>query len=125
MLPSTFSWYAVQVHQTKYLIEIGFGADEAAWALGLVSRIAVPGQIALSNLCDRIGREWVWMIGNLGFVICYLCLIGLPNVPTPLLLYLMTVAQGTLGYSITSVRGPIPTEIFEGRGHVRKNNRQP
>src|SRR4051812_17898975 len=110
-----FSWYAVQVHQTKYLIEVGFGADEAAWALGLMSLVAVPGQVALGHLSDRIGREWVWMIGNLGFVICYLCLIGLRSAPMPLLLYLMVVAQGTLGYSIPSVRGPIPAEIFEGR----------
>ena len=80
-----------------------------------MSLVAVPGQVALGHLSDRIGREWVWMVGNLGFVICYLCLIGLRSVPTPLLLYLMVVAQGTLGYSITSVMGPIPAEIFEGR----------
>src|SRR5262244_3344660 len=109
-----FSWYAVQVHQTKYLIEIGFGPDEAAWALGLVSLVAVPGQVVLGHLSDRIGREWVWMIGNLGFVICYLCLIGLRSTPTLLLLNLMVVAQGTFGYSLTSVMGPIPAEIFEG-----------
>ena len=30
----TFAWYAVQVHQTKYLIEIGFTPRVAAWALG-------------------------------------------------------------------------------------------
>jgi MFS family permease len=110
-----FSWYAVQVHQTKYLIEVGFEPSEAAWALGLVSLVAVPGQIALGHLSDRIGREWVWMIGNLGFVICYLALIGLWSTPTPILLYAMIVAQGTLGYSLTSVMGPIPAEIFEGR----------
>jgi MFS family permease len=109
-----FSWYAVQVHQTKYLIEVGFKPGEAAWALGLVSLVAVPGQVALGHLSDRIGREWVWMIGNLGFVICYLCLIGLHGAPTPMLLYLMVTAQGTLGYSLTSVMGPIPAEIFEG-----------
>jgi MFS family permease len=110
-----FSWYAVQVHQTKYLIEVGFGPREAAWALGLVSLVAIPGQVALGHLSDRIGREWVWMIGNLGFVICYLALIGLWSTPTPILLYAMIVAQGTLGYSLTSVMGPIPAEIFEGR----------
>ena len=27
-----FAWYAVQVHQTKYLVEIGFGSTAAAWA---------------------------------------------------------------------------------------------
>jgi MFS family permease len=64
-----FTWYAVQVHQTKYLIEIGFGPSEAAWALGLVSLVAIPGQIAFGHLSDRIGREWVWTIGNMGFVI--------------------------------------------------------
>ena len=109
-----FSWYAVQVHQTKYLVEVGFGPGEAAWALGLVSLVAVPGQVVLGHLSDRIGREWVWMIGNLGFVICYLCLIGLRSAPTLMLLYLMVVAQGTFGYSLTSVMGPIPAEIFEG-----------
>jgi len=110
-----FSWYAVQVHQTKYLIEIGFAPGEAAWALGLVSLVAVPGQIALGHLSDRIGREWVWMIGNLGFIICYLALIGLRSTPIPMLLYVMILAQGTLGYGLTSVMGPIPAEIFEGR----------
>src|SRR5262249_21359604 len=110
-----FSWYAVQVHQTKYLIEIGFGAAEAAWALGLVSLVAVPGQIALGHLSDRIGREWVWTIGNLGFVICCVALILTRDQPTTLLLYAMVVAQGTLGYGLTSVMGAIPAEIFEGR----------
>src|SRR6202011_3761184 len=110
-----FSWYAVQVHQTKYLTEVGFAPSQAAWALGLVNLVAVPGQIALGHLSDRIGSEWVWMIGNLGFVICYLCLIGLRSAPTPMLLYAMIVAQGTFGYGLTSVMGPIPAEIFEGR----------
>jgi MFS family permease len=47
-------------------------------------------------------------------LVCYLCLIGLRSTPTPLLLYLMVVSQGTFGYSLTSVMGPIPAEIFEG-----------
>ena len=110
-----FSWYAVQVHQTKYLIEIGFGAGEAAWALGFVSLVAVPGQIALGHLSDRIGREWVWSIGNFGFVVCCVVLILMRDVPSPALLYVMIIAQGTLGYGLTSVMGAIPAEIFEGR----------
>jgi MFS family permease len=73
--------------------------------------------IAFGHLSDRIGREWVWMIGNLGFVICCLALIGLRSTPTPMPLYVMIVAQGTLGYSFTLVMGPIPAEIFEGRYH--------
>jgi MFS family permease len=110
-----FAWYAVQVHQTKYLIEVGFAPAEAAWALALVSVVAVPGQIAFGHLSDRIGREWVWMIGNLGFVACCLALIALRDAPSVWLLYVMILAQGTFGYSLTSVMGAIPAEIFEGR----------
>jgi hypothetical protein len=43
-----FTWYAVQVHQTKYLTEVGFDPKSAAWALGLVSLVAVPSQIVLA-----------------------------------------------------------------------------
>ena len=110
-----FSWYAVQVHQTKYLIEIGFSPREAAWALGAVSLVAIPGQITFGHLSDRIGREWVWMVGNVGFVICCAALILLREAPTTTLLFAMVLAQGTLGYSLTSVMGAIPAEIFEGR----------
>jgi MFS family permease len=112
---SLFAWYAVQVHQTKYLTEIGFSATDAAWALGLVSLVAVPGQIALGHLSDRIGREWVWAIGNGGFVLCCLALVALQAHPATALLWTMVVAQGTLGYSLTSVMGPIPAEIFAGK----------
>ena len=58
-----FAWYAVQVHQTKYLIEIGFSPIVAAWALGIVSVVGIPGQIGFGALSDRIGREWVWTVG--------------------------------------------------------------
>jgi MFS family permease len=109
-----FAWYAVQVHQTKYLIEIGVSSTQAAWALGFVSLAGIPGQIALGHVSDRIGREWVWTTGSLGFVLCYLALLGLRHGPTPTLLYLMVIAQGMLGYGLTSVIGAIPAEIFQG-----------
>jgi len=110
-----FAWYAVQVHQTKYLVEVGFSPTHAAWALGLVSLVAVPGQIALGHLSDRIGREWVWTVGSLGFVLCLLALLVLRHAPTAALLYFMVASQGLLGYGLTSVIGAIPAEIFEGR----------
>ncbi len=110
-----FSWYAVQVHQTKYLLEVGFDARDGAWALGVVSLAGVPGQIALGWLSDRIGREVVWAIGSLGFVITYLALLALAAYPSVALLYLMVIAQGLLGYGVTSVLGAIPAEIFEGK----------
>ena len=110
-----FTWYAVQVHQTKYLTEIGFDPSSAAWALGLVSLVAVPGQIGLGYLSDRIGREWVWTIGNAGFALSCLVLLALPSDPSMPLLWLMVVTQGTLGYGLTSVIGAIPAESFGDR----------
>ena len=52
----------MQVHQTKFLLDIGFSPNVAVWALGAVSLLGIPGQIALGHLSDRIGREWVWAI---------------------------------------------------------------
>lgn len=109
-----YAWYAVQVHQTKYLTEIGFSTADAALALGVVSLVGIPGQIALGHLSDRIGREWVWGAGCLGFVICYLALIALAQWPTVIMLYVMVIAQGLLGYGLTSVMGAIAAEIFQG-----------
>ena len=109
-----FAWYAVQVHQTEYLIEVGFSPLVAAWALGVVSVIAIPGQISLGALSDRIGREWIWTAGCCGFAICYAALIALEKAPSPAMLYLMVFSQGFLGYALTSVMGPIVAEIFEG-----------
>ena len=109
-----YAWYAVQVHQTKYLIEIGVSPMEAAWALGIVSLAGVPGQIIFGHASDRIGREWAWTIGCAGFVICYAALLALQAGTTPVLLYGMILAQGFLGYSATAVLGPIVQEIYEG-----------
>ena len=108
------AWYAVLVHQTKYLTEIGFSPSVAAWALGFVSVAGIPGQIFLGALSDRIGREWVWTAGCFEFAICYAALIALEHSPSNALLYLMVFAQGCLGYALTSVMGPIVAEIFEG-----------
>ena len=110
-----YAWYAVQVHQTKYLVEIGFSSIVAAWALGFVSLAGIPGQIALGHLSDRIGREWVWAVGCLGFAVCYVALILLQQSPTMPLLYLMIAAQGALGYGLTSVIGAVVAEIFQGK----------
>lgn len=110
-----FAWYAVQVHQTKYLLEIGFDAGEAALALGLVGLTGIVGQIGLGHLSDRIGREWVWTLASLGFTLSYAVLLLMPGYPTPALLYLMVASQGVLGYGLAAVFGAIPAEIFQGR----------
>ena len=82
-LSGLYAWYAVQVHQTRYLV-------------------------------DRIGREWVWTVGNLGFALCSLALILLRHAPTPRLVELMVVAQGLLGYGLVAVIGAIPADVFQG-----------
>lgn len=110
-----YMWYAVQVHQTRYLLDVGFSATDAAWALGAVSLMGIPGQIALGHLSDRIGREIVWSIGCVGFVLTYLALLLMGEMPGMALLYFMVIVQGLLGYGLTSVMGAIPAEIFQGR----------
>jgi len=109
-----YSWYAVQVHQTKYLLDIGFTPGVAAWALGMVSLFGVPGQIFLGHLSDRIGREWIWTVSGVGFSICFASLIALEFVPSIALVYVMVISQGLLGYGVTSIMGAVVAEIFQG-----------
>jgi MFS family permease len=110
-----YIWYAVQVHQTKYLLDIGFSPSVAVWALGLVSLLGIPGQILLGHLSDRLGREWIWTAGCMGFAICFAALIALKYFPTLLLVYVMVLAQGALGYGLTSIMGAVVVEIFQGK----------
>jgi MFS family permease len=110
-----YVWYAVQVHQTKYLLDIGFSPGVAVWALGAVSLLGIPGQIVLGHLSDRLGREWIWTASCLGFAICYAALIAMAQAPTLMLVYVMVLAQGVLGYGLTSVIGAVVVEIFQGK----------
>lgn len=110
-----YIWYAVQVHQTKFLLDIGFSSSVAVWALGIVSMLGIPGQILLGHLSDRIGREWIWAISCFGFAICYAALVALKFSAVLPLVYLMIFAQGALGYGLTSVMGAIVLEIFQGK----------
>jgi MFS family permease len=110
-----YVWYAVQVHQTKYLLDIGFSPNVGVWALGLVSLLGIPGQIVLGHASDRIGREAIWAIACLGFAISFAALIVLKDAPYLWLVYVMVFAQGALGYGLTSVMGAIVLEVFQGR----------
>ena len=105
----------MQVHQTKYLLDIGFSPGVAAWALGVVSLLGIPGQILLGHLSDRVGREWIWTASCLGFAICFAALIALAYCSDLPLLYVMVAAQGALGYGVTSIMGAVVLEIFEGK----------
>jgi MFS family permease len=110
-----YIWYAVQVHQTKYLLDIGFSPSVAVWSLGAVSLLGIPGQILLGHVSDRVGREWIWSASCLGFAICFAALMALARFPTLLLVYLMVLAQGALGYGLTSIMGAVVLEIFQGK----------
>jgi MFS family permease len=108
-------WYSVQVHQTRYLLELGLGSEAAALALGLVGFSSIGGLIFVGHLSDRIGREWAWTLAYAGFAASYALLLVLPQVPSAALAYTMAILQGGLGYGMAAVFGAIPAEIFEGK----------
>jgi len=107
-------WYSVQIHQTKYLVEIGFDPMLAAYSLGVVAMAGIPGQIVLGALSDRIGREIVWTLSCLGYVVCYVALLVLAQAPSQPVMWIMVLSQGLLGYAVAAIMGPIVAEIFEG-----------
>jgi MFS family permease len=47
-------------------------------------------------------------------VLTYLALLALESNPSPVLLWVMVIAQGALGYGVTSVLGAVAAEIFDG-----------
>jgi len=110
-----YVWYAVQVHQTKYLRDVGFSPSVAVWALGAVSLLGIPGQILLGHVSDRVGREWIWSASCAGFAICFSALIALSSYPSLVLVYVMVLSQGALGYGLTSIMGAVVVEIFQGK----------
>ena len=108
-----FAWYAVQVHQTKYLTEVGFGRRSWLGARDGESGRG-PGADPLGHLSDRIGREWVWTIGNLGFVICYLALLLIRSTRRHRC-YGDDPRAGRAWLQPDLGDGPDPGRIFEGR----------
>ena len=110
-----YVWYAVQVHQTKFLLDIGFSANVAVWALGVVSLLGIPGRSARASF-RPYRREWIWAISCAGFAICFAALIALRFAPVlPLVDPDMIFTQGALGYGLTSVMGAVVLEIFQGK----------
>jgi MFS family permease len=65
-------------------------------------------------LSDRFGREIVWSLSCLGYVICYAALLLLSATPSQPLMWIMVLSQGLLGYAIAAIMGPVVAEIFEG-----------
>lgn len=110
-----YAWYAVLVHQTRYLIDIGISAAAASVALGLVGLGGIIGQIGIGHLSDRIGREWAWTISLSGFMATYGCLLLLREFPSLWLMYIMVGSQGFIGYGLASVFGAVPSELFAGK----------
>ena len=109
-----FAWYCVQVHQTKFLIDAGFSATTAAWALTLVAVTGIAGLIAIGHLSDRFGREWGWTASCAGYVVCYALLLVIEHAPSAVLVYLMVGSQGFLGYGIAALFGSVSADVFQG-----------
>jgi MFS family permease len=112
-----YVWYAVQVHQTRYLLDIGVSQERAALALGLVGITGVGGQIMVGAFSDRFGREAAWTLSLLGFLITYICLFLLRSHPADWLMYVMVGLQGFIGYGLAAVFGSVPAELFSGKNY--------
>lgn len=110
-----FAWYSALVHQTRYLLDNGFGVELAALALGLIGLFGIAGQIGVGSLSDRFGREAAWTVALTGYVVCYLGLLLLGVRPSVTLVYAVVAAQGLLGYGLGSIYGILSIELFGGR----------
>ena len=110
-----FVWYAIQIHQTNFLLREGIDSVTAASALGLVALFGIGGQIALGALSDRFGRETAWTLAQCGFGLAAVLLATVNFGQSSRLIYVMVALQGLLGYGMASIYGAIPAEVFSGR----------
>jgi MFS family permease len=109
------AYYTILVHQTRFLIDIGFSGDTAAFALGLVSTFGVVSLIATGALSDRWGREIAWTLTMLGYVACYSVSLLLVSQPSWVLVAAMVITQGLLGQGMATCFAAMPAELFQGR----------
>ena len=115
MTSAMFVWYALLVHQTNHLLDVGFLTDQAALALGLVPFVGAIGQVGIGHLSDRVGREWTWTLCCTGFAAAYVAMSMMQDAGDVWLIYVMIMAQGGFGYGLASMTSAIPAEIFAGR----------
>ena len=109
-----FIWYALQMHQTRFLLEEGLGADIAALALGLTAFCGIFGQIGIGALSDRIGREPCWWIAGTGFALASACFLLFDMTGAAWLVWAAVGAQGLMGYGLAAIFGAVAAEIFGG-----------
>jgi len=115
MFGGLFCWYALQAHQTKFLIDRGFDPVFAATMLGLVAVFGIFGGIGIGALSDRIGRELAWTLSMAGFGVTAVLFVLIIKSPSVDLVYLAVAAQGLFGYGMSAVFGAVISEVFAGR----------
>lgn len=115
MFGALFCWYALQAHQTKFLIDRGFDPVFAATMLGMVAVFGIFGGIGIGALSDKIGRELAWTLSMAGFGVTSVLFVMIIKSPSVELVYLAVAAQGLFGYGMSAVFGAIISEVFAGK----------
>lgn len=112
---SFIAYYTILVHQTRFLIDVGFDGETAALALGLVSTFGVGSLLGMGALSDRWGREQIWTVSMLGYIACYGVSLMLQAQPSWVLMVTMVVTQGLIGQGMVTCFASIPAELFQGK----------
>ena len=110
-----FNSMMLAVHQTQYLVDIGFGHTFAVWMLGLSGLLRSGGSILWGYVSDRTTRETSFTLATLLGVVALLCLLSAQTSPDPWRVVLSVVLMG-LGYGGTSViYATSAADLFQGR----------
>ena len=109
-----YIWYAIQMHQTRFLIDQGLSAETAATALGMTAFCGIFGQIGIGALSDRIGREAGWVLSGAGFALASGGFLAFAETGAVAWVWAAVAAQGLLGYGVAAIFGAVAAEIFAG-----------
>ncbi|MFC1943012.1 MFS transporter [Chloroflexota bacterium] len=101
-------------HHVAFMVDVGFSKVFAASIHGLFGILVVVGRFG-GFICDRIGREWVYTIGWVGFIIAVSLLYLVSNYSYPWLLYLYAVILGLSAGIIPTAHVSTIADFFQGK----------
>ncbi len=88
---TVFSVYIVIVHHVKYLIDLGVDRILTASLFAAIGALSAGFRFFWGWASDRIGREFTYTLGGMGFVSGILSLLLFQSIPSHTLLYLFVL----------------------------------
>lgn len=115
VLAGAIPLHMVLIHQVAAVSDAGFSKELAALGLGLIGLFTAPAMIFMGLLADRIGRQWLYVLGSVSFMIGVFLLMMITNSSQHWLLYAFPPFIAVGFSSRQSLYPTIAADLFHGK----------